>query len=58
MKISNDLNLLRKFIVKTLKYAKRKDISKEKLIEIFENAIEDDTCPLNWQDAIIIRPEN
>lgn len=41
--------------MKTLSYAKSSKVSKEKLIEILNNSLSDETCPLSWEDAVIVR---
>ncbi len=58
MTISNDFNLLRKFILKTLNYAKSDRVSKDKLIDILEQSFNDSSCPLAWTDAVLVRLNN
>lgn len=50
-----DFKKLQDFIKQILRYAKSNQMTKEKMIHVIENCFEDKTCPLSWDNAIIIR---
>ncbi len=52
---SKDFNLLRKFVRKIVNHAKNDKVDKKEIIKILENCLNDKTCPLSWENVILIR---